>query len=126
MIIHINEERVNDRAKLILHRLIARRLSREPDLILAAWRRLIASEGAPDHVREWEELLRLEPKLIRSALTSRSERMERLRLSSPFANISDFQDPAFRKRVWRLARRGMIKEAVSGTRSSPPSGREAK
>jgi hypothetical protein len=106
MNVRINEETVNDRAKLILHRLIARRLSREPDLIVAARSRLSVSDGAPDYVKEWDELLRLEPSLIRCALTSRSERMERLRLSSPFANVSDFRDPVFRKRVWRLARRG--------------------
>lgn len=104
---HVNEETVNDRAKLIMHRLIARRLLREPDLIMAARSRLSAPDGAADHVREWDDLLRLEPQLIRRALTSRSEHMERLRLSSPFANVSDFRDPAFRKRVWRLARRGL-------------------
>lgn len=107
MNMRINEETVNDRAKLILHRLIARRLAREPDLIDAVRSRLVVCDGVPDHVKEWDELLRLEPQHIRRALTSRSERMERLRLSSPFSSVSDFRDPAFRKRVWRLARRGM-------------------
>lgn len=107
MSVRINEETVNDRAKLILHRLIARRISRDPDLIVAARSRLPVPDGAPDYVKEWDEILRLEPTLIRRALTSRSERMERLRLSSPFANVLDFRDPAFRKRVWRLARRGV-------------------
>lgn len=46
------EEAVNDRAKLILHRLIARRLAREPGLIEAARSRLSGSVSAPDHVRE--------------------------------------------------------------------------
>lgn len=102
----MNEEAVNDRAKLLLHRLVARRLAREPGLIRAARSRLVSSVGAPDHVQEWEELLRLEPGLIRRALVSRSERMTRLRLSSPFYGVCGLQDPVFRKRVWRVARRG--------------------
>lgn len=104
--VDVSEEAVNDRAKLLLHRLVARRLACEPGLIEAARSRLDPSVGAPDHVCEWDELLRLEPGLIRRALVSRSERMIRLRLSSPFYAVSGFQDPAFRKRVWRLARRG--------------------
>lgn len=103
----INEETVNDRAKLIIHRLIARRLAREPELISVARSRLAVSDESPDYVREWEALLRLEPLLVQRALISRSERMARLRLSSPFTSVFDFQDPAFRKRVWRLARRGV-------------------
>lgn len=106
------EEAVNDRAKLILHRLIARRLVREPELIEAARSRLNRSASAPDHVREWDELLQLEPALIRRALVSRSERMTRLRLSSPFA-VSEFRDPAFRRRVWRLARQGSVSAACT-------------
>lgn len=109
----MSEEVVNDRAKLLLHRLIARRLAREPGLIEAARAWLDPSVGAPSHVREWEELLRLEPGLIRRALVSRSERMTRLRLSSPFYAVSGFQDPAFRRRVWRLARRGSVSTACT-------------
>lgn len=107
MCVRGNEEKVNDRAKLILHRLIARRLSRDPGLILAARSRLPEPDGAADCVREWGEILQFEPELIRRTLTARSERMDRLRLSSPFANVSDFQDPEFRRRVWRLARKGI-------------------
>jgi hypothetical protein len=107
----VNQEAINDRAKLLLHRLVARRLAREPGLIEAARSRLDPSIGAPDHVREWDELLRLEPGLIRRALVSRSERMTRLRLSSPFFQVSGLQDTAFRRRVWRLARRGSVSTA---------------
>lgn len=107
----MNQEAINDRAKLLLHRLVARRIAREPGLIEAARSRLDPSRGAPDHVREWGELLRLEPGLIRRALVSRSERMTRLRLSSPFFQVSGLQDTAFRRRVWRLARRGSVSTA---------------
>ena len=104
-------EAVNDRAKLLLPLLLARGLAREPGLIEAARSRLDPSADAPDHVREWEELLRLEHALIRRALVSRSERMTRLRLSSPFFQVSGLQDTAFRRRVWRLARRGSVSTA---------------
>jgi hypothetical protein len=117
MNVRINEEMVNDRAKLILHRLIARRLSQDPDLIVEARSQLTVVDEAPDYVKEWDELLQLDPTHIRRVLTSRSERMRRLRLSSPFSNALDIQDPAFRKRVWRIARRGAPlpnrKEAVT-------------
>lgn len=39
----MSEEAVNDRAKLLLHRLIARRLAREPGLIEAARHAKIAN-----------------------------------------------------------------------------------
>ncbi len=107
----MSAEAVNDRAKLLLHRLIARRLAREPELIGAVRAQLKRSASAPDHVREWEELLRLEPELIRRALVSRSERMTRLRLSSPFYGVCGLQDLAFRRRVWRLARRCYVSTA---------------
>lgn len=108
----MSAEAVNDRAKLLLHRLVARGLAREPGLIEAARSRLDPSADAPDHVREWEELLRLEPALIRRALVSRSERMTRLRLSSPFYGGCGLQDPAFRRRVWRVARRGFVRPPI--------------
>lgn len=112
-----HEEAVNDRAKLILHRLIARRLAREPELIEAVRSQLNRSVSVPDHVREWDELLQLEPAIIRRALVSRSERMTRLRLSSPFFQASGLQDTAFRRRVWRLARRGPVSTAYPAGRT---------
>jgi hypothetical protein len=58
-------------------------------------------------VREWSELLDLPPSEIRHLLASRSERMTRLRLSSPFilAEGIDFSDTALRRRIWRTAKR---------------------
>jgi hypothetical protein len=122
MNMRINEEMVNDRAKLILHRLIARRLSQDPGLIVEARSRLAVTKDAPDYVKEWDDLLRSDPSYVRRALTSRSEQMERLRLSSPFSNVLNIKDVALRKRVWRLARRGAKlasrKEAPAEIRSS--------
>lgn len=102
----INEEMINDRAKLILHRIIARRIAWDPDLIKAARSQLSSNDKSPDFVRDWGELLDLDPFDLRRLLTSRSERMTRLRSSSPFSSILDFRDPAFRRRVWRIARKG--------------------
>ncbi len=52
-------------------------------------------------------LLDLPPSEIRHLLASRSERMTRLRLSSPFilAEGIDFSDTALRRRIWRAAKR---------------------
>jgi hypothetical protein len=58
-------------------------------------------------VREWSELLDLPPSEIRRLLTSRSERITRLRLSLPFipAEGIDFGNTALRRRIWRAAKR---------------------
>src|SRR5580704_19067768 len=85
--IELNQEYVNATAKLMIHRLIARAISRDPSLVEKA---KISLDRSSQHfegnsfVREWSELLDLPPSEIRHLLASRSERMTRLRLSSPF------------------------------------------
>ena len=110
MSIELNQEHVNDTAKLIIHRLTARAISRDPSLVEKAE---ISLDRSSQHfegysfVREWSELLDLPPSEIRHLLASRSERMTRLRLSSPFilAEGIDFSDTALRRRIWRAAKR---------------------
>src|SRR5262245_42669169 len=110
MAAQLNEEIVNDTAKLIMHRLIARSLKRNPSLISSA----IAScskisDRFPDRtfVAEWEELLGLSPRRLRALLVGRNEKMKRLRQSSPFilAEGVDFSDVVLRRRIRRAARR---------------------
>jgi hypothetical protein len=106
----LNQEYVNDTAKLMMHRLIARAISRDPSLVEKA---KVLLEQSSQHfedywcVREWLELLGHPLSEIRRLLASRSETMTRLRLSSPFilAEGIDFGDTALRRRIWRAAKR---------------------
>lgn len=118
MTIRINREHVNDTAKLMIHRLIARAIGRDPSLIDRARLSLDRScsqryEGY-SFVSEWHDLLRLPPSNVRRRLTSRDEEMTRLRLSSPFviADGIDVSDVALRRRIWRAARRLASKSAA--------------
>lgn len=110
MIGPLNREAVNDTAKLIMHRLIARLLSRDPVVIEHARSALSAmARHFPDRtfVAEWESLLRLPVCALRNLLTHRSQDMKRLRLSSPFmtADGIDFTDDELRRRIGRAAQR---------------------
>ncbi|MBP2315501.1 hypothetical protein [Azospirillum soli] len=101
-----NAERVNDAAKRLMHRLIARRLPREPDLLARA-RARVADTGTPqpDCVAEWRALLNLPLADLRRRITERSEEMERLRSSSPLLGDGYYADIDLRRRIWRAARR---------------------
>jgi hypothetical protein len=110
MSVELNQEHVNDTAKLMMHRLIARAISRDPSLVAKA---KVSLERSSRHfedcsfVREWSELLDHPVSEIRRLLASRSERMTRLRVSSPFilAEGIDFSNTALRRRIWRAAKR---------------------
>jgi hypothetical protein len=106
----LNQENVNDAAKLIMDRLIARALARDASLIDRAKFSLAQmSVRFPDRsfVRDWEASLRLPPDQLRALLTSRSQEARRLRLSSPFVTAEgvDFTDQALRRRIRRAAKR---------------------
>jgi hypothetical protein len=121
MSIRINKEYVNDTAKLIMHRLIAREIGRDPSLVGKAKIVLAGSSRQyADHffVGEWDDVLCLSPSTIRRLLTSRDERMTRLRLSSPFvlAEGVDFEDIALRRRIWKAAKR-VARRSVTGARA---------
>ena len=106
----LNREDINDTAKLIMHRLIARSLARDPSLVDRA-RASLAKISArfPDRsfVEDWNELLHLPAEQIRVLLTRRNPEMKRLRLSSPFviAEGIDFTDQALRRRIEHAAKR---------------------
>jgi hypothetical protein len=110
MSVELNQEHVNDTAKLMIHRLIARAIGRDLSLVEKA---KVSLDRSSQHfegysfVREWSQLLDLPPSEIRRLLASRSERMTRLRLSSPFilAEGIDFGNTALRRRIWRAAKR---------------------
>jgi len=106
----LNQEIVNDTAKLIMHRLIARLLVRDPLLVDRAKVSLTKiSIRFPDRsfVVDWEKLLRLPTSELRALLTSRNQDMKRLRLSAPFVTAEgvDFGDQTLRRRIRRAAKR---------------------
>jgi len=115
----LNQEVVNDTAKLIMHRLIARRLARDP---------LLAERAKDSHAKiserfpgwafvgEWNDLLALPTGRLLRLLTSRQSEMNRLRLSSPFviAEGMDFTDPALRRRIRRAAKRLVARRPAAG------------
>lgn len=112
--IAVNAEVINDRVKLLFHRLIARRLGQDPSLVelarqeLAKIRELRAERT---YMKEWEEILSLDVETLRRVIVRRDQRMTRLRISSPMGPLIDVRDPDLRRRIWRNARR-----ALSGSR----------
>src|SRR5258707_12424336 len=121
----LNQEIVNDTAKLIMHRLIARLLVRDPLLVDRAKVSLTKiSIRFPDRsfVVDWEKLLRLPTSELRALLTSRNQDMKRLRLSSPFVTADgvDFGDQTLRRRIRRAAKR------IVARASRPDGGRQSR
>jgi hypothetical protein len=113
----VNQEYVNDTAKLMMHRLIARQLGRDPSLVEKARDSLDRSaEHYQDYlfVQDWSKLLGRPVNEIRRLLTNRDEDMTRLRLSSPFvlAEGINFEDQALRRRIWRAAKRVACRSAT--------------
>jgi hypothetical protein len=105
----VNVSEVGDTAKLMIHRLIARRIRRDPTLVDGAKavhaRQADQFEGWP-FVREWDVLLSLPPSKLTSKLISRDREMVRLRNSSPFYLADEsLKNQEFRVRIARAARR---------------------
>jgi hypothetical protein len=110
MDVRVNQETVNDAAKLIMHRLIARKLGHDPSLVeraKEAQSKIAARFTDRPFVAEWDELLALPMANLRRKLVSRDSDMVRLRISSPFVLAADvdFTDYDFRLRIRRAARR---------------------
>lgn len=106
----LNEGVVGDTAKLMMHRLIVRRLRRDPSLVekaKAAHTRQADQFADWPFVREWQELLALPAGELALKLISRDREMVRLRNSSPFYLIEGvhFGDYDARVRLRRAARR---------------------
>jgi hypothetical protein len=120
----VNESEVGDTAKLMVHRLIARQIRRDPTLIDRARnvhaRQADQFEGWP-FVPEWEALLSLTTSELASKLVSRDRDMVRLRNSSPFY-LADklLKNGEFRLRIARAARR--LAEQSGGFRQAPSRG----
>ena len=103
----VNRESVNNRAKLILHRLVARSLRANPSLLEDARTRLQSLAGpAPDYVIQWARVLDRPAEDVADLIGSRSEHMIHLRVSSPFRLPVGFDDEAWRRRVWKKAKLG--------------------
>ncbi len=106
----VNEGLVGDTAKLMMHRLVARTIRRDPSLVAAAKDAQAAQarrfEGAP-FLAEWDALLALPAGELAGRLVSRDAEMTRLRITSPFylAEGVDFAGYALRLRIRRAARR---------------------
>jgi transposase-like protein len=86
MTIRVNQEQVNDTAKLMMHRLIARAIGRDPSLIDRAKISLNRSSSERyegySFVSEWSDLLRLPPVKVRRRLTSRAVKSAALESAS--------------------------------------------
>jgi hypothetical protein len=105
-----NQGVVGDTAKLIMHRLIARQIRRDPTLVeraKIAHARQADQYGGWPFVDEWNDLLNLPASELSSKLISRDREMVRLRNSSPFylAEGVGFGDYRMRVRIARAARR---------------------
>lgn len=106
----VNAERVNDRAKRIIHRLVARRMAADDGIIdqaRAALSRARSEGKIYGYLDEWEALLARDPTVLRRLITENSKIMNRLRISSPFALLAGVEDPELRRRIWRMARLGL-------------------
>lgn len=106
-------EAVNDCFKLMMHRIIVRRISEDPSLIQKAMT-VIGEEDelSPDYIGEWRRLLSWDPSVLRRRLVERTEEMYRLRLSSPFTVVVDFQDQGLRRRMYQAAKRLTYRDVV--------------
>jgi hypothetical protein len=126
MLYDINAEDINDRAKLLAHRLVARRLASDPGIVERA-RQVLSEQRAQGRgysfIDEWERLLDLGPKRLRRLITERSETMARLRISSPLGIASGMfsGDEALRRRIRRKAKEGLLRSAARRAQSSAAS-----
>ena len=102
-----NRETVNDRAKLILHRLVARSLRANPAVLEDARTRLQSLAGpAPEYAIQWAHVLDRPAEGVADLIGSRSEQMTHLRVSSPFRLPEGFDGETWRRRVWKKAKLG--------------------
>lgn len=104
-------EDVNDRAKLTMHRIVARRLAYDTRIVDLARSRMQGANRELGYVQEWLDILNLSAEDIRRKLTERSETMTRLRVSSPFTTLVDFKDESVRRRIWRGSRNALSRRA---------------
>jgi hypothetical protein len=132
--VSVNREIQNDRAKLIMHRMVARRLKTEPELVDQA-RHVLDRWKAPGErirpcdIEEWEALLRLPVEQLRTEIVRRTHDADRLRSSSPFSLVPGLMPENYelRKRIWRIAKKGSTERFVISngqSRLSPGTSRQ--
>lgn len=100
----------SDRYKLMMHRIIARAVRRDPALVAKGWWGLERQKQRgedPRRIQEWADILSLPIPDLARTIIERSERMERLRLSSPLYFVVDFTDLDLRRRIIAKAKRGI-------------------
>lgn len=104
---HPNAEMVNDRAKLLIHRILARLIRRDASLIKEAKRRLGENRRHhPDDRAAWKKVLDQDPDDVARQIVVRSEEWRRLRSVTPLMLPEPFKDIDTRRRFWRLAKKG--------------------
>jgi hypothetical protein len=109
-----NAEQINDRAKLLYHRLVARRLRRDPGLVPRV-RDVVGKSpfaaAAPLWADEWRRLLSAPLPQLLGVLVERSSRATRLRVNSPFPFVDELkiEKEELRRRLWKVARRGFVR-----------------
>jgi hypothetical protein len=102
-----NWEAINDRAKLIIHRLIARRLGHAlaPVTYAKDWMARQRSEGRINRDTEtWEEMLGWPIDQLRQRIVQRDECMNQLRSTSPVWGMPELANTDYRRRIWRKAK----------------------
>ena len=92
-------EMVNDRAKLIMHRLIVGQIRQNPD-------HLVRIKANVAEQSMWAELHSLGLEDFCRAILRRTEAMRHFRKSSAMMGIRDLTDYDLRKRIWRKAKLG--------------------
>ena len=86
-------------------------VERLAEMIAKAWAELMRQKNRgedPERIKEWERILSLPIPALTQKITERSETMDRLRLSSPLAFVVDFTDLEQRRRLLRIAKRGVL------------------
>jgi hypothetical protein len=119
----VNAGVAGDVAKPLMHRMIVRKLRRDPTIIERA--KAVHARQADQFadwafVREWDELLAMPPADLVPLLISRDREMMRLRNSSPFYLIEDVRitDYDTRIRISRAARR-IVERGIAAHRRRP-------
>jgi hypothetical protein len=97
--------RLAEERSVAYHRVVAGFLEARPEVLEMARRRvqtwLTDSEHVPFYARKWAEILAGDIPSITAFLVERSELMDELRQSTPFAGALEPQE---RWRIWREAR----------------------
>ena len=107
----VNAHFVGERARLIMHRMIARQIGSDPSLIERARVHVeaaVAEAAEISYLVGWQRLLAMDIPTIRRRITERNEEMQEMRHCSPLSVLVDFKDIEFRRRIWRKARMGAV------------------